>query len=873
MPPSNALTPAVGKLISQLRLLVDELALNEEVIAALLPNGAPHDFEAELWDYKLDLPTLADVANEEEKRQYRAKIGELIKDAVALHNAYGGYVIFGVADSGAARVRGCEGEFDCGDFNKRIESYAGASIQCMYARLPSSQAPSAPHVGVLLVPRRASNAAPIRFQKKGPDRGNGTRCFSEETYVRVRDECRPAAARSEDWRFLHSDRSPPDRRDRKTRTPVRTILPSRDPDLVKFVGRDRTLSLLREWLTDMRSPVRLITGIGGLGKTTLAFRFAEEVGDTGAGEIEWIIWLTAKQQTFSALRGQMVATGKVDFSDLTGLYLAILEALSHQLPVEEDEPTLDQLADRVIDALQSYTCLIIVDDIDSLNPDEQRETVASLSALALRTVGREIPSSRVLMTSRIDQGMPPTSVVKISGLEEDEFAEYVANLCSTFSIPPIGKKVVGTLWQATSGSPLFAASIIRLVKVGESLTAAIDTWRGQEGEDVRRFAFEREITRLDLMQAKLLYAVVLLGETSVVDLSDVLDTTAKVVRDKISELQAYHLISTGMKSSGDAVIIPPTDLIAVASILRGHLGTNADAVENACARARERSSVDSSAIGAGIRRIVVTWKLNRAQEALVAAKELRKKFPKSGDVSNILGQAFLRVQPPKYEEADSAFELARRLGCSRPELLLDSIQAKSNLQDWQGLYELTRSIQSNQTGPDAPLNAFLRACEELIATANLRGDYHRIAELAVEAVERITAKFAKIRIEKPYYDALNGRRLHHAHEYIRALDRMHPRAGDKLNVFDGVARLADADVILADLLSVGLNALDAWWRDVEARPFVDTTARTILLRQIKRLEQIERQLSVLGTERSVTLKAKTAQARMDLAHRGAQLSA
>jgi KaiC/GvpD/RAD55 family RecA-like ATPase len=107
--------------------------------------------------------------------------------------------------------------------------------------------------------------------------------------------------------------------------------------------------------------VRLVTGIGGLGKTTLSYRFAEEVIKTGAGEIEWVIWLTAKQRTFSALRGQLVPTRHVDFVDLASLYSAILKALSHELPLEEEEEaTLDQLADRVVDALQNYTCLIIV---------------------------------------------------------------------------------------------------------------------------------------------------------------------------------------------------------------------------------------------------------------------------------------------------------------------------------------------------------------------------------------------------------------------------------------------------------------------------------------------------------------------------------
>src|SRR5437879_4570041 len=86
----------------------------------------------------------------------------------------------------------------------------------------------------LALPRRAHGATPVRFIKKGPAKPNGSRCFGEETYVRVRDESRPATASSADWHFLHSDRRPPD--DTISSIPVRSVqslLPARDPDLVE----------------------------------------------------------------------------------------------------------------------------------------------------------------------------------------------------------------------------------------------------------------------------------------------------------------------------------------------------------------------------------------------------------------------------------------------------------------------------------------------------------------------------------------------------------------------------------------------------------------------------------------------------------------
>lgn len=872
-PSKHGLTHVVASvpLLAKLRSWVDDLKVDEDVLAELLPLGRPHDFEAQLWDYKEKLPVLPDKATDEDRKEHKVQIGEVIKDVAAFHNAFGGYIVFGVSDKGSQRIKGCSGSFDIGDFNKRLESYTGCSIECYFFLFPISERLDAAQIALLLIPRRPSRAAPVKFKKKGPEKPNGGRCFNEETYVRIRDECRPAAATSEDWLFLHSDRSPPEAQRVHSRPAVKSSLPARDPDLIEFVGRAKTLEFLRRWLSDARSPVRLVTGIGGLGKTAVSYHFAEEVIASGSGDVEWVIWLTAKRKTYSALRGQLVQAGRVDFSNLEELYKAILQKLSYQIPADIDEPSLEELSDRIVDAFENYTCLLIVDDIDSLPPDDQKETVAALNSIALRTVGRDIPCSRILMTSRIDQGMPPTAVVKIAGLEEG-FDKFITNLCTTFDIGPVTGKNLDHLYDATSGSPLFAASIIRLVWLGESLLTAIETWKGQEGEEVRKFAFQREISRLGGPQGRLLYAVLLLGETSINDLASILEVTPKVVRDRVSELQAYHLISTSTKESGDSVIFAPSDLSAVTEILRSHLGSQADTVEHACARAQERSNTDNRSIGAGIRRVVAAWDLNRADEALRLAQELRGRFDKNGDVANVFGQALLRQSPPRTAEADREFDQARRLGCTRPELIADAINVKTSLRDWQGLLNMVAPLSSNDTVHDLPLHAYLRACAELVNIAKGRGDQTRVAELAISAVEKVSRKFSRSRIDKRQFEELGAKRFGFAREYVAALNQLHPRNGDKLSVFYGVFRLAEVDVVLGDLVRIGISALEAWWNDVERRPIVDLAACGILNRQLSRLERLERQLREYGrTQSSILIELE--RARLDLAHRGARFAA
>jgi len=269
-------------------------------------------------------------------------------------------------------------------------------------------------------------------------------------------------------------------------------------------------------------------------------------------------------------------------------------------------------------------------------------------------------------------------------------------------------------------------------------------------------------------------------------------------------------------------------------------------VEAACARAQERSSADSREIGAGIRRVVAAWNNSSTEAGLLLAQELRRKFPKNGDVANVLAQALLRMSPPRWSDADRELEAARRLGCSKPELVLDAIKTKTELQDWQGLYELTRKLTSNSPSRDVPLNA-------------------------IAAVEKIMAKTSRQRLDQALFNTLASMRFEFAREYVAALEHLSPRAGDKLKVFEGTVRLADAGVFLFPIVKTGLSALQTWWGDVERRPVVDLAACGILSRQLSRLENIERQL--VSSNVSSRHVATISNARRDLAYRGAKLSA
>ena len=65
--------------------------IGQDVLSLLLPSGGPFNFETELWDYKREA-----LGADTDQSTRKLKLHEILKDIVSFHNAYGGYLVFGI---------------------------------------------------------------------------------------------------------------------------------------------------------------------------------------------------------------------------------------------------------------------------------------------------------------------------------------------------------------------------------------------------------------------------------------------------------------------------------------------------------------------------------------------------------------------------------------------------------------------------------------------------------------------------------------------------------------------------------------------------------------------------------------------------------
>ena len=290
----------------------------DAALLAELQRGGTKVGECEVLDFKQQLPA-TDL-----------EYAKTVRDLVALHNSFGGFLVFGVQEIEKDRVFGVvgveENKLNVTKIRDLARTYVGRDL-----RITSRSAPVGDlFVEIVWVARRGLSESPVRFVRNGPEEKPRHLAFKKGEVVFRRLEGNGVAMQAEDFDFLWSARRPPSLElsvaDIVNEEALDHNLPDRTFICSRFVGRRMDIGDLWTWLSDDFSRVRLIAGEGGLGKTSLAYRFSEEVASRGIKPFERVVWLTAKERQFIASEDAHRETGYTDFHDANSLFRAIAAA-------------------------------------------------------------------------------------------------------------------------------------------------------------------------------------------------------------------------------------------------------------------------------------------------------------------------------------------------------------------------------------------------------------------------------------------------------------------------------------------------------------------------------------------------------------------
>ncbi|MBN1968800.1 MAG: hypothetical protein JW870_05500 [Candidatus Delongbacteria bacterium] len=137
-----------------------------------------------------------------------------------------------------------------------------------------------------------------------------------------------------------------------------------DPPYTKFFGRQNSISSIIENLLEGNTYIVSIDGVGGIGKTALAYHFCQNYlieNET----FEYLIWLTAKETVFDAFSDEkQIKEVKNEFKGISTLIDTTLETLKCQDLLDADFETKKMFFEDII---TNNSIFFVFDNLENVN--------------------------------------------------------------------------------------------------------------------------------------------------------------------------------------------------------------------------------------------------------------------------------------------------------------------------------------------------------------------------------------------------------------------------------------------------------------------------------------------------------------------------
>lgn len=288
---------------------------------------------------------------------------------------------------------------------------------------------------------------------------------------------------------------------RMERTATEQVRPPRDnlpyPPYAHYVHREDAqgedyVEMIIEKLKYARAWFIASDGAPGVGKTTIVYETAVRCKARHLFDV--IIWASAKQQILHTADTIPVATYVTSINtilDLIGTTAENRSILSKDRYEEKEAIALNILANQ--------RCLLVVDNLESLDKEEQQKILTFLENLPRPSKG--------IMTGRERQRIG-FHTVTIVGMKQDEALRFMREEAERRNVPPLTADDAVAVHKATHGNPLAMQQVIGLIQsLGLSLREALAFGDVETHNEMLEFMYAEAYDKLTPIEQQILHVL------------------------------------------------------------------------------------------------------------------------------------------------------------------------------------------------------------------------------------------------------------------------------------------------------------------------------------------------------------------------------
>ncbi len=260
----------------------------------------------------------------------------------------------------------------------------------------------------------------------------------------------------------------------------------------QLVGRNEIVTTVVNHLADAHSKsVIILSGLGGIGKTAIAYEVARR--SLMLGNFEKLAWESVKSEEFEGVTIRKRSGQQISLT-------SVLTSYARQLGYEGLAGLpLETLKERLREILRSENVLLVFDNIETT--EAAVEITRVLHELVTPSVGQH--PSKILITSRERLVDIPYVLDKfIQGLSEEDANELLrqeATSRDAESLLTQGENIIGRVYEVTQGMPLAIKLVVSQYLLGIRIEDELQRLKKAiNEEELYSFIYERLWEKLSI---------------------------------------------------------------------------------------------------------------------------------------------------------------------------------------------------------------------------------------------------------------------------------------------------------------------------------------------------------------------------------------